>query len=118
MKRQFVHAATVTDALREQKIPDAALRLVEIAIMRGDGATIAGTGGLKKIRCGSAGKGKSGSVRIIFADYPKAGRTYLLAAFAKNEKANVTARERNDLRILKLMLDQAMEKMVQHETKS
>ena len=115
MKRIFIHDPDVTHTLQRSRVTDAELRAVEMAIMRGGGVIIPGTGGLKKIRCGSAGKGKSGSVRVIFADYPGAGRTYLLTAFAKNDAANISGGERNQLRRLKQVLDQVMEKKVHRE---
>jgi hypothetical protein len=115
MKRLLIYDPSVTDALRAGHVPDVALRNLENAIMRGEGNTVSGTGGLKKIRCGSAGKGKSGSLRVIYADYPVAGRTYLLAAFGKSDKPNLTKGECNELRTVKRVLDKAIERWTSHE---
>lgn len=108
MRRLFIYDDGVIEIMQRQGVSDVERRAMELAIMRGEGARIPQTGGLLKIRCGASGRGKSGSVRIIYADYPVAGRAYLLAAFGKNEQANLTGAERNDLRMLKERLDQIM----------
>lgn len=115
MKRTFIYDDSIRDVFRKNGVADAEQRTMENEVMRGGGDTVAGTGGLKKIRCGSSGRGKSGSVRVIFADYPKAGRTYLITAFGKNERANLSHAERNELCQLKRMLDKAIERLVPHE---
>jgi len=109
MKRIFIHDESLREVFRKNGVTESSIRMMEIEIMRGAGDTIAGTAGLKKIRCGSAGRGKSGSVRVIFADYPKVGRTYLITAFGKNEKDNISMAERNNLAKFKKHLDRVME---------
>lgn len=58
------------------------------------GDVIEGTGGARKIRFAGRGKGKSGGYRVITffsgADIP----VFLLNIFAKNEKTNLTPKER------------------------
>ena len=65
------------------------------------GAVIEGTGGARKVRFGRKGKGKSGGYRVITfftgTDIP----VFLLNIFAKNEKTDLTPKER---RILKTVL--------------
>ena len=62
------------------------------------GDIIAGTGGARKVRFAGRGKGKSGGYRMITfysgADIP----VFLLNVFAKNEKTDLTANERNTLK--------------------
>ena len=115
MKRTFIQDPGVTEILERSGVTDKELRDVENAIMRGAGFTVSGTAGLKKFRCASAGKGKSGSVRVIFADYPSAGRVYLLAAFAKNERADLSGADRRDLLAIKKSLDRIIERQASHE---
>lgn len=105
MKRTFVEFSRVREALEAAAVPAEARRQMELAIMRGEGDTIAGTGGLKKIRCAGSGRGKSGGVRVVFADYPEAGWTLLLAAYPKNVQANLTPSERAAMRQAKQTLD-------------
>ena len=59
------------------------------------GALIQGTGGLRKLRWAQAGRGKSGSIRVIYYFHNENVPLYLLAAFGKNEKANISQQERN-----------------------
>jgi len=114
MKRVIVYDPGVLEIIRDGFVGDNQLRAMELAIMRGDGATVAGTCGLKKIRCAAGHKGKSGSIRILFADYPRVGRTYLLAAFRKDEKDNITMAEGREVGGMKKTLDKVVERMLQN----
>ncbi len=59
------------------------------------GDLIQRTGGIRKLRWAKGAKGKSGGVRIIYYFHSEMMPLYLLAAFGKNEKANITAKEKN-----------------------
>lgn len=61
------------------------------------GDLIEGTGGIRKLRWGRGGRGKSGGVRVIYYHHSEVMPLYLLALFAKNEQANLSKAERNDL---------------------
>lgn len=62
------------------------------------GNEIKGTGGARKVRFARPGGGKSGGYRVITfysgAEIP----VFLLSMFAKNEKTEVTPKERNTLK--------------------
>ena len=62
------------------------------------GDPIEGTGGARKVRFAGKGKGKSGGYRVITffsgAELP----VFLLNVFAKNEKTNLTLKERTVLK--------------------
>lgn len=62
-----------------------------------DGNLIEGTGGIRKLRWGRGGRGKSGGVRVIYYYHSDVMPLYLLALFAKNEQDNLSKAERNDL---------------------
>ena len=64
------------------------------------GDIMRGTGGVRKLRWGKGGRGKSGGVRVIYYFHDERLPLYLLTLFAKNEQANLTARERNTLATL------------------
>jgi len=61
------------------------------------GEVIPGTGGFRKVRVGRSGMGKRGGARVIYilrnALYP----IFLIAAYAKNDKGNLTKQECNEL---------------------
>lgn len=61
------------------------------------GDLIEGTGGVRKLRWGRGAQGKSGGVRVIYYVHSNVRPLYLLTLFAKNERANVSKAERNEL---------------------
>jgi hypothetical protein len=67
------------------------------------GDMMRGTGGLRKVRFALEGRGKSGSVRVAYVDFSSYKKIYLITAFTKSEKDNLTATERN---MIKLMIEQ------------
>jgi hypothetical protein len=88
------YLADATRLLNEDERSDIATSL---AINPTQGVLIKGTGGLRKMRVGIAGRGKRGGGRVVYwfhsADYP----IVLLAMFAKNEASDLTAAERKFL---------------------
>jgi hypothetical protein len=58
------------------------------------GDVIPGTGGFRKVRVARGGMGKRGGARIVRSE---AFPIFLVAAYAKNEKGNLTRKERNEL---------------------
>jgi hypothetical protein len=61
------------------------------------GDLMEGTGGVRKLRWGRGGQGKSGGVRVIYYFYDDQMPLYLLTLFAKGDKSNLTKAERNEL---------------------
>jgi mRNA-degrading endonuclease RelE of RelBE toxin-antitoxin system len=64
------------------------------------GDVIPETGGVRKLRWSARGKGKRGGVRVIYYFHSEAFPLLLLTVYAKNQKANLTKAERNDLKKL------------------
>ena len=58
------------------------------------GEEIVGTGGVRKMRFGALGRGKSGGVRVIYYFYDEEMPIYALLIYAKNERADLTPDER------------------------
>jgi len=56
------------------------------------GSVIPGSGGLRKIRWSRAGGGKRGGMRVIYFAATE-GRIYLLAAYAKSAREDLTKRQ-------------------------
>jgi len=58
------------------------------------GVVVPGSGGIRKVRVGLGGRGKRGGARVLYIfggdDIP----VFLLAAFAKNERDDLTPAER------------------------
>ena len=61
------------------------------------GTLMQGTGGVRKLRWASKGKGKSGGSRVIYFYYNETIPLFLLTIFGKNEKINLSKAERNEL---------------------
>lgn len=62
------------------------------------GDIIPDTGGARKLRWRAQGRGKRGGVRVIYYFYNESIPVFLLNVFAKNEKANLTKAERNEMK--------------------
>lgn len=61
------------------------------------GDVIQGTGGLRKVRIGLDRRGKRGGARVIYYFYNEDFPVVLMALYAKNEKADLTARDKKAL---------------------
>ncbi len=57
-------------------------------------------GGLRKIRIARKGGGKSGGYRVLHFYREEGLPVFLLTVFAKNERANITAKEKAELVVL------------------
>lgn len=61
------------------------------------GVLIQGTGGIRKLRWARGGRGKSAGARVIYYFHSDLMPLYLLTIFGKNEKADLSKAERNEL---------------------
>jgi hypothetical protein len=64
------------------------------------GSIQAGTGGVRKMRAGVGGRGKSGGARIVYLYVPRRQTIYFILAFSKNVQANLTAEQKKVIRRL------------------
>lgn len=58
------------------------------------GEIIVGTGGVRKVRFGGAGRGKSGGVRVIYYLHDAEMPLYALLIYGKNERADLSPEQR------------------------
>lgn len=61
------------------------------------GDVMQGTGGLRKLRFAFEGQGKSGSVRVCYVDFVIYRSIYLITAYPKSEKENLSKSERSSI---------------------
>ena len=63
-----------------------------------DGAPlIRGTGGIRKLRWAGSGRGKRGGIRTVYFWHVGPGIVYMLAAYAKADRDDLTAADRKAL---------------------
>ena len=99
---EFIH--TANKLLTESERQDIILYLAEHPKA---GDLMEGTGGVRKLRWGRGGQGKSGGVRVIYYFHDEVMPLYLLTLFAKGDQSNLTKGERNELAELVKLLVQA-----------
>jgi len=66
--------------------------------MPGSGEIIQGSGGIRKIRWGASGRGKRGGARIIYFWATRRSKIFMLFAYAKNERDDLTKDQLSMLR--------------------
>lgn len=64
------------------------------------GDVLEGTGGFRKFRVARSGGGKSGGYRVVSYFWDEDIPVFLITVFAKNQRANLTQAERNELKKL------------------
>lgn len=67
------------------------------------GAVIRGSGGVRKVRWGARGKGKSGGVRVIYYWVTAEDQILMLTIYGKGEKEDLSAADLK--RIVKLVAE-------------
>ena len=71
------------------------------------GAVMQGTGGLRKMRF-ALDKGKSSGSRVTYVDFVVHEVIYLIYAYPKNEKDNLSKEERNQMKKLIAAIEQTL----------
>ena len=67
------------------------------------------TGGVRKMRFAFEDRGKSGSVRVSYIDFEVYEKIFLLTAYPKSEKDNLSKAERNEFRQIVEILECQLE---------
>ena len=100
MKGIFVESP-IFDNHREKYLNDDEYRFLQDELITNPkvGAVIQATGGLRKVRVASKGKGKRGGARVIYYYFDNFERFYLLTIYAKNEVTDLSTSERKQLRL-------------------
>jgi len=101
MRLTLVQVASFASDWRRMRLTDDDLRALENLILTDPtrGKAMAGTGGLRKMRFAPPSRhvGKSGATRVGYAYFPMFETVYLIALYAKQDKDNLTAGERNEI---------------------
>lgn len=95
----FIETPMFTKRLRELLDDDSYAAFQQLLADRPDvGDVIEGTGGIRKVRVASSGRGKRGGSRVIYYHFTTASQIALLLIYPKNEKDDLTADERKVLK--------------------
>lgn len=111
MKRTFVELPIFRSRWKDLGLTDSDLLRLQNELLNDPkiGAVMQGTGGIRKMRFAFEDKGKSGGARIIYIDFEVHEKIFLITAYTKSEKDNLTKEERNELHqlvdILRSQLD-------------
>lgn len=93
--REFLRQAAATFSAEELE----ALKLY-LAVNARAGVVIPGSGGIRKLRWGAGGKGKRGGARGIYYFHSEAMPLFLLSAYSKTRRADLSQADRSDLKRL------------------
>lgn len=103
MKAVFVETTSFTEWVSDYLPDDSYARLQqELMDNPQKGTPMPGCGGLRKVRSAdpNRGKGKRGGVRVIYFYVPEAKWFFMLDIYGKDEKDDLSADERKQLRKL------------------
>ena len=112
MTREFVMLPEFDRKWKDMGLTDRELKALqeELTINPQKGDVMQGTGGLSKIRVAFEGKGKSGSARVCYVDFAVYERIYLITAYSKDEKDNLSKAERNEVKKLIHILESTIDR--------
>ena len=107
MTRSFIELPLFTAKWKALGLTDDDLKRLQDAILSDPkiGPVMQGTGGVRKMRFPFENRGKSGSVRVIYVDFEVYEKIFLITAYPKNVKDNLTQAERNELRQMIAILE-------------
>jgi len=98
---EFVETSVFTRQITALLSEDSYRRLqIELSLNPKAGRVIQGTGGLRKLRWGLPGRGKRGGIRTIYYHLDEVATIYLLVAYRKTEKDDLTMDEKRVLSAL------------------
>jgi len=111
MTREFVMMPEFDRQWKDMDLGDDELRQLQETLLQNPkaGDVIQGTKGLRKIRIAFEGQGKSGSGRVAYVDFTVHETIYLITAYPKNEKDNLSKEERNKIAKMIVRLKQGLE---------
>jgi hypothetical protein len=100
MKRMFIETSEFHRRWNRLGLGDEDLRELQGYLLEhpSAGDTVQGTGGVRKLRWARPGRGKSGGVRTIYMDFADRETTWLITVFSKNEKTDLSAEERAEIK--------------------
>ena len=102
MTREFIYTAPFRRSWKAMGLDDDDCKTLEEILLANPqlGDVIEGTGGARKMRIQLEGRGKSGGERVIYVDVFEKEKLYLLLAYPKNVRDNLTPDQKKQIRML------------------
>ena len=112
MTREFVRLPEFEKQCKQIGLDEDSIKSIEDALLSNPaiGDIMRGTGGIRKFRIPLPDRGKSGGARVVYIDFVRYEKIYLLTVFAKNETDNLSQAERNELKALTIILESELRK--------
>lgn len=86
----FIETSTFSELVKKHLSDEEYSALQWMLLRRPEsGSIVKGSGGVRKIRWGLRGRGKSGGIRVIYYWKKPDGEIWMLTLYAKNEKENI-----------------------------
>ena len=110
MTRSFIELPLFRSKWKSLGLTDDDLRRLQEQILADPkiGDVMQGTGGVRKMHFAFEHRGKSGSIRVIYIDFEVYEKIFLITAYPKNEKDNLTKSECNEIRQLIGILEEQL----------
>lgn len=110
MKRSFIELPIFKSRWEALGLNEEDLLRLQVELLADPkaGDVMQGTGGVRKMRFAFEHRGKSGGVRVIYVDFEVYEKIYLLTAYTKNEKDDLTKKERSEIKQLIEVLEQQL----------
>ena len=111
MTREFVMMPEFDRQWKNMDLGDDELRQLQETLLQNPkaGDVIQGTKGLRKIRIAFEGQGKRGGGRVAYVDFTVHETIYLITAYPKNVKDDLSKEERNKIAKMIVRLKQRLE---------
>lgn len=102
MYKEFIILPEFDKQWKAMNLTDDDLRRLEDLILENPelGDVMQGTGGLRKLRFSFSDRGKSGSSRVCYINIVRKEKIFLITAYPKNVKDNLSKAERNNIKQL------------------
>lgn len=109
MTRTFVMTSEFDKAWKALNLDDKDLTELQIRLANNPntGDMIQGTNGCRKCRIPLNEKGKRGGARVIYVDFIRLEKIYLITAYAKNEQDDLSKQEYNDIKKLVKIIEES-----------
>lgn len=112
INREFVMMPEFDRQWKRLGLGDEELRQLQQELLENPkaGYVLRGTKGLRKYRITFPVRGKSGSGRVAYVDFTVYETIYLITAYPKSEKDNLSAEERNEIAKVIVILENGLKK--------